>query len=131
MELTVESLTKQYPKKLALDHVSFTLTEGVYGLLGPNGAGKTTMIQMIAGILRPTSGNILWKGRNIGELNEQYREILGFQPQGTGLHGGLSAEYRQSAGKWKTAQPGIFRWHASAVVHRSSPAGGSEAPASG
>ena len=50
MELLIENLTKQYPKKLALDHVSFSLNEGVYGLLGPNGAGKTTLVNIIAGI---------------------------------------------------------------------------------
>ena len=56
MELTAEDLVKQYPKKRALDDVSFTLTQGIYGLLGPNGAGKTTLVNIIAGILRPTSG---------------------------------------------------------------------------
>ena len=39
MELTVQNLVKQYPRKRALDDVSFLLREGVYGLLGPNGAG--------------------------------------------------------------------------------------------
>ena len=62
MELTVQNLVKQYPKKRALDDVSFLLREGVYGLLGPNGAGKTTLINIIAGILRPTSGKVLWDG---------------------------------------------------------------------
>ena len=62
MELTVQNLVKQYPRKRALDDVSFLLREGVYGLLGPNGAGKTTLINIIAGILRPTSGKVLWDG---------------------------------------------------------------------
>ena len=76
MELTVQNLVKQYPKKRALDDVSFLLREGVYGLLGPNGAGKTTLINIIAGILRPTSGKVLWDGKDIDDLDWRYRELL-------------------------------------------------------
>lgn len=86
MELTVKGLVKQYPKKRALDDVSFTLTEGVYGLLGPNGAGKTTLVNIIAGILGPTSGSVLWDGENIDALEWRYRDILGFQPQTPSLY---------------------------------------------
>ena len=76
MELTVQNLVKQYPRKRALDDVSFLLREGVYGLLGPNGAGKTTLINIIAGILRPTSGKVLWDGKDIDDLDWRYRELL-------------------------------------------------------
>ena len=86
MRLTAENLVKQYPKKRALDDVSFELTEGVYGLLGPNGAGKTTLINIIAGILRPTSGRVLWDGEDIVAMDWRYREILGFQPQNSALY---------------------------------------------
>ena len=92
MELTVENLVKQYPKKRALDDVSFTLTQGIYGLLGPNGAGKTTLVNIIAGILRPTSGQVLWDGEDIDALDWRYREILGFQPQMPSLYKSFRAE---------------------------------------
>lgn len=92
MELTVENLTKQYPKKRALDGVSFTLNEGVYGLLGPNGAGKTTLVNIIAGILRPTSGGIFWNGESIEKLDWRYRDILGFQPQNPSLYKSFRAD---------------------------------------
>lgn len=92
MELTVENLTKQYPKKRALDGVSFTLNEGVYGLLGPNGAGKTTLVNIIAGILRPTSGGIFWNGESIQKLDWRYRDILGFQPQNPSLYKSFRAD---------------------------------------
>ena len=92
MELTVQNLVKQYPKKRAVDDISFTLSEGIYGLLGPNGAGKTTLVNMIAGILKPTSGEVLWNGENIDKLDWRYREILGFQPQTPSLYGSFTAE---------------------------------------
>ena len=92
MELTVQNLVKQYPKKRALDDVSFLLREGVYGLLGPNGAGKTTLINIIAGILRPTSGKVLWDGKDIDALDWRYRELLGFQPQTPSLYKSFRAD---------------------------------------
>ncbi len=92
MELTIQNLVKQYPKKRALDDVSFSLTEGVYGLLGPNGAGKTTLVNIIAGILQPTSGQVLWDGVRIDTLDWKYRDILGFQPQNPALYKSFRAE---------------------------------------
>ena len=92
MELEIKNLSKQYPKKLALDDVSFSLNEGVYGLLGPNGAGKTTLINIIAGILRPTSGKVLWDGEDIETLDWRYRDILGFQPQTPSLYKTFKAD---------------------------------------
>ena len=46
MRLSVDRLSKQYKNKIAVDRVSFTLSEGVTGLLGANGAGKTTLMRM-------------------------------------------------------------------------------------
>ena len=92
MELLIENLTKQYPKKLALNDVSFSLNEGVYGLLGPNGAGKTTLVNIIAGILKPTSGKVLWDGEDIEVLDWRYRDVLGFQPQTPSLYKSFKAD---------------------------------------
>ena len=58
MELKIEHLRKQFKDKTAVDDVSLTLTNGVWGLLGANGAGKTTLMRMIADIMTPTSGTI-------------------------------------------------------------------------
>lgn len=84
MRLTVDRLSKQYKNKIAVDRVSFNLTEGVTGLLGANGAGKTTLMRMITGILAPTSGDIIADG--IPVQTEEYRAILGYLPQDFGYY---------------------------------------------
>ena len=84
MRLTVDRLSKQYKNKIAVDRVSFNLTEGVTGLLGANGAGKTTLMRMNTGILAPTSGDITADG--IPVMTEEYRAILGYLPQDFGYY---------------------------------------------
>ncbi len=59
MILEVKNLVKRYGERNVVDHISFSVAEGeVLGLLGPNGAGKTTTIDMILGLVEPTSGTI-------------------------------------------------------------------------
>ena len=79
--LTVSHLTKQYRRFRALDDVSVTLEEGVYGLLGPNGAGKTTLIRTAAGIQPPDSGTVAWNGTPIAQLGNAYYDSIGYLPQ--------------------------------------------------
>lgn len=75
--LCVRNLRKVYPSTppfVAVDGISFELKSGeILGLLGPNGAGKTTTIQMLLSILKPSSGSILYFGK---ELAKQRSEIL-------------------------------------------------------
>lgn len=89
MELIFDRVTKQYKNKLAVDRVSLSLKQGVYGLLGANGAGKTTLMRMMCGVLKPDSGEILWDGRTVEE--EAYRDILGYLPQEFGYYPDFSA----------------------------------------
>ena len=86
MELKLNDLTKQFGDFTAVDHVSLTMTSGVYGLLGVNGAGKTTLMRMICTLLRPTGGKILCGGRDIFKLDGDYRKILGYLPQDFGFY---------------------------------------------
>lgn len=63
MKIEVKNLTKKYGNKKALDSISFTLEEPkIYGLLGRNGAGKTTFMEILAGQMIETSGEILVDG---------------------------------------------------------------------
>ena len=60
-------LTKKYGTKTAVDNVSLRLTPGhIYAMLGPNGSGKTTWMKMAAGLVKPTSGQILFDGTPVG-----------------------------------------------------------------
>lgn len=84
--LELKQITRRYGTKQALDHVSLTLENGIYGLLGPNGAGKSTLMNIITGNLRPTSGTVLWNGKNIHDMGAAYRSLLGYAPQQQGLY---------------------------------------------
>ena len=86
MKLKADQLTKQYGSKTAVDHLNITLSNGVYGLLGANGAGKTTLLRLLCGIQVPTSGSITLDGKNISELGERYRNLLGYLPQHFGYY---------------------------------------------
>lgn len=86
MELEIKNITKRYKTKTAVDQISVTLKQGVYGLLGANGAGKTTLMRMICGVLRIDEGEILWDGENIERMDERYRELLGYLPQDFGYY---------------------------------------------
>jgi len=67
--LTVENLTKYFFGLAALDGVSFEIREGeIVGLIGPNGAGKTTLFSIIAGSEPPTSGKIMFQGRDFTHI---------------------------------------------------------------
>jgi len=64
--LVVEDVTRVFGGVEALGGVSMRVEPGrIYGLIGPNGAGKTTLLNLISGLSSPTSGRILWQGREI------------------------------------------------------------------
>ncbi len=65
--LECKEVTKKYGRKTAVDHVSLNLEPGrVYAMLGPNGSGKTTLMKMVVGLVKPTSGEILYNGQPVG-----------------------------------------------------------------
>jgi ABC-2 type transport system ATP-binding protein len=81
--LEADRLVKQFRGVRAVDGISFEVAEGhCFGLLGPNGAGKSTTIEMLEGLLPPTSGAVRFRGQPLGP---HYRERVGIQFQTTAL----------------------------------------------
>ncbi len=82
--LTVDEVTKQFDKVLAVDKASFSAEPGrILGLLGPNGAGKTTTIRMITYITVPDSGEIRFGDKKVGPWSQ---ERMGYLPEERGLY---------------------------------------------
>ena len=86
MELRLKNIKKKYGDTSALDKVNLQLTEGVYGILGQNGAGKTTIMNIIAGVLKPTEGEVLLDNVNIQKMKKKYKSLLGYMPQQQGMY---------------------------------------------
>lgn len=86
--LRVESLSKSFGDRLALDDLSFEIRAGeIYGLLGPNGAGKTTAINLLCGLLQPDRGRINFNG---APLSASSKPLIGIAPQETILYRSLT-----------------------------------------
>ena len=87
--LKTDNLCKDFKKQKAVNNVSITVRENsIYGLLGPNGAGKSTTLKMITGMLRPTSGKVLFNGH---EWNRKDLEQIGALIETPPLYENLSA----------------------------------------
>ena len=80
-KLEMINVTKSYKNKNANENINLVLESGVYGLLGPNGAGKSTLMKQIVTVTSPTSGKILYNGKDIKSLDDKYRDIVGYLPQ--------------------------------------------------
>ena len=85
MELELKALTKTFESFTAVDHVSCTMNNGVYGLLGVNGAGKTTLMRMLCTLMKPTSGNILCNGSDIFAMDARYRGCWDICPRNSAI----------------------------------------------
>jgi len=73
--ILVRNASKWYGNVVAVNDISFDLRAGVTGLLGPNGAGKTTLLRLIAGFLRPSSGDVEVNGRRSWRNPRIYRDV--------------------------------------------------------
>ena len=83
--IQVTNVSRWYANVVAVNDVTFTLGGGVTGLLGPNGAGKTTILHMMAGLLRPSAGDVLIDGKPAAGDPGVYRKI-GLIPERESVH---------------------------------------------
>jgi len=99
--LRLESLTRTFGGRTALDAVSLRLPPGRVGLLGPNGAGKSTLLKLLMGLLPPSSGKGWVLDQPLGgDANWQLRRLIGFMPEADALVPGLTGvEYVALAGE--------------------------------
>jgi ABC-2 type transport system ATP-binding protein len=90
--LTIDKLTHVYPNGVkALDGVSLTIPNGLFGLLGPNGAGKSTLMRTVATLQSPTSGTIKFDDIDVIADPPALRRTLGYLPQDFGVYPRVSA----------------------------------------
>lgn len=84
------SLTKRYGRTVALDQLNLNVAPGtIYGFVGPNGAGKTTTLRMLAGLLEPSSGEILLMGERLDREGRASQRLVGYMPDFFGVYDDL------------------------------------------
>ena len=85
--IEIADLSKQYGSRLAVDHLNLAVKQGdIFGFVGPNGAGKTSTIRMIAGLLQPTSGEIVVGGHSVHKEPEAVKRQIGYMPDYFGVY---------------------------------------------
>jgi ABC-2 type transport system ATP-binding protein len=90
--IAIANLVKRYGTFTAVDGVTLDVRPGeIHGFLGPTGAGKTTTLRMIAGLLQPTSGQIVVNGHDMATQPEAAKQSLGFIPDRPFIYEKLTA----------------------------------------
>jgi ABC-type multidrug transport system ATPase subunit len=92
LSLEIRGISKRYPNGVqALNNLSLSIGNNMFGLLGPNGAGKSTLMRTIATLQDPDSGTIVLNGLNVVENKDAVRRQLGYLPQEFGVYPRISA----------------------------------------
>ncbi|AGO61027.1 ABC transporter ATP-binding protein [Ferroplasma acidarmanus] len=89
--IEVTNLYKRYGTTTALNGISLSIAGGqIYGILGPNGSGKTTLLKILAGILPPSSGEVVIDGMNLTGNSDNIKSITGYIPETPALYESLT-----------------------------------------
>jgi ABC-2 type transport system ATP-binding protein len=87
LALTIENLTKKFDDKTAVDNLNLQIPKGeLFGLLGPNGAGKTTTINILCGLIKPTSGTAKVHEYEVQKDMKKVKELIGVCIQETAIY---------------------------------------------
>jgi ABC-2 type transport system ATP-binding protein len=91
--IAVENLTKKFEDVTAVEGLGLIVYRGeLFGLLGPNGAGKTTTINIICGLLEPTSGSVKVGGFDVRKEPGKVKKLIGVSPQETAVYPHLTGK---------------------------------------
>jgi len=107
--LEARNLSKYYSAIAAIRNVSITLRPGtVLGLLGPNGSGKSTTVSILTGLREPSTGQVLFDGRDIRDHPLEYKARVGYVPEEAHLYTFLSGrEHLDLIGRLRRLPPGL------------------------
>lgn len=91
--VSVSGLTRRFGDLVAVDRLTFSVSRGeLFGLVGPDGAGKTTTLRMLAGVLKPTSGDAIMNGISVVQDPERVKHEIAYMSQRFGLYNDLTVE---------------------------------------
>jgi len=91
--IIIENITKKFEDLTAVDGLSLVVDKGeLFGLLGPNGAGKTTTINILCGLLKPTTGSVKVGGYDALKEPSKIKELIGVSPQETAVYPHLTGK---------------------------------------
>lgn len=116
--LQVERLTKWYGATRAVSDVSFSVAPGeVLGYLGPNGSGKTTTVNMVLGLVEPSSGQVMFRGADIAADLVDFRRHVGYVPEQPNLYPYLSGyEYLELVADLRDMDVRVSRRRIAALI---------------
>lgn len=108
--LEAQHLHRHFGGITAVHDVSFTVAAGeVVGYLGANGSGKSTTARLLTGLLEPSRGRVLFRGRDIADDLTGYRQRLGYVPEEPSLYGYLSGrEYLEFVAQLRALPPSVI-----------------------
>jgi branched-chain amino acid transport system ATP-binding protein len=110
-QLAANAVSKRFGGVLAVEHVSIAVSRGeIVSIIGPNGAGKTSLLNMISGFYRPSSGSIVFEGRDITAIKPSSIAKLGIARtfQNIALFGGLTVLENIMLGRHVHMRAGVF-----------------------
>jgi len=91
--IVIEKITKKFEDVTAVDGFSLIVDKGeLFGLLGPNGSGKTTTINILCGLLEPTTGSVKVGGYDVRKEPNKIKELIGVSPQETAVYPHLTGK---------------------------------------
>ncbi|MCP2519072.1 ABC transporter ATP-binding protein [Candidatus Aminicenantes bacterium AC-708-M15] len=89
--LKTVNLFKRFNQIIAINNINLEIEKGkIIGIIGPDGAGKSTLLRLLAGLLKPTSGSVIFKEIEIAKFPSKIKEKIGYMPQHFSLYGDLT-----------------------------------------